>query len=57
MASASTEPTERSMPAVTMTRNMPSASSAFKAVWRKMLKMLRSDRKTSGWASQREARP
>ena len=48
MESASTEPTERSMPAVRMTRNMPSDSSAFMAIWRRMLVRLRGVRKTSG---------
>ena len=37
IASASTEPTERSMPAVRMTRNMPIDSSAFMAICLRML--------------------
>ncbi len=48
MPSAITDPTERSMPAVTMTTNMPSASSASVAFCLTMLVRLASDRKTSG---------
>ena len=48
MDSAITEPTERSMPAVRMTRYMPSASSAFMAICRRMLVRFCADRKYSG---------
>ena len=48
IASASTEPTERSMPAVRMTRNIPIASSAFMAICLRMLVRFCTDRKYSG---------
>ena len=48
MASAMIEPTERSMPAVTMTTNMPSASSASEAFCLTMLVRLSIDGKTCG---------
>ena len=48
MASAMIDPTERSMPAVTMTTYMPSASRAREAFCFRMLVRFCADRKTSG---------
>jgi hypothetical protein len=45
MASAITEPTERSMPAVRITRNMPSDKSAFIAICFRMFIRLGTVRK------------
>ena len=48
MPSARTEPTDRSIPAVRITRNMPIDSIPLAAVCLKMLVMLRHEKKTSG---------
>ena len=48
MPSAMTEPTDRSMPAVRITRNMPIDSMPLAAVCLKMFVILRHERKTSG---------
>jgi hypothetical protein len=48
MASANTDPTDRSMPAVRMARNMPIASIELTAVCLKILATLRQVKNTSG---------
>src|SRR4029077_2184571 len=55
MASAMTEPTERSMPAVRMTRYIPSASSACTPIWRTMLVTFCAERKYCGCKNDRAA--
>ena len=47
LPSAATEPTERSMPRVRMTKSMPIAIRLVPEIWRSTLMMLRSVRKTS----------
>lgn len=49
IASANTDPTERSMPAVKITTNMPIANTALAAFCPGRFERLRQVRKTSGW--------
>ena len=51
MPKASTEPTDKSIPAVNMTTNIPMESIPFAAVCLKMFVMFRQVKNTSGWSA------